>query len=117
MKFNFKKDPSDKVDFTPLELVQEMEKRKDMLMLDVREPMEIQICHIANAMHVPMGQIPSKLEDLPKNKDLVVFCHMGVRSKQVMQFLRKNGFSRVFNLTGGIDRWSIDVDPKVQRYR
>jgi len=117
VSLSFKKDPSDKVDFTPLELVQEMEKRKDLLMLDVREPTEIQICHLENAMHVPMGQIPSKIDDLPRNKDLVVFCHMGVRSKQVMHYLRKNGFTRVFNLKGGIDRWSIEVDAKVQRYR
>jgi len=88
-----------------------------MLMLDVREPVEIQICHIENAMHVPMGQIPTKLEELPKNKDLVVFCHMGIRSRQVMNYLKKNGFSRVYNLKGGIDRWSIEVDSKMQRYR
>lgn len=86
-------------------------------MLDVREPVEIQICHIENAMHVPMGQIPTKLEELPKNKDLVVFCHMGIRSRQVMNYLKKNGFSRVYNLKGGIDRWSIEVDSKMQRYR
>lgn len=118
MSYNSKKDnPDARTEFTPLELIQEMEKRKDLLMLDVREPMEIQICHLDNALHVPMGQIPSKLEDLPKNKDLVVFCHMGMRSKQVMKYLRSNGFSRVFNLKGGIDRWSVEVDPKVKRYR
>jgi rhodanese-related sulfurtransferase len=112
-----KNNPSEKLDFTPLELVREMEKRNDLLMLDVREHTEVQICHLQNAMHVPMGQIPNKLDDLPKNKDLVVFCHMGVRSKQVMNYLRKNGFSRVYNLKGGIDRWSVEVDPKIQRYR
>lgn len=118
VSYNSKKDnPDARTEFTPLELIQEMEKRKDLLMLDVREPMEIQICHLDNALHVPMGQIPSKLEDLPKNKDLVVFCHMGMRSKQVMKYLRSNGFSRVFNLKGGIDRWSVEVDPKVKRYR
>ena len=113
----FKKDPLEINEFTPLELLQEMEKRQDMLMLDVREPVEIQICHLENAMHVPMGQIPAKLEELPKNKDLVVFCHMGIRSRQVMNYLKKNGFSRVYNLKGGIDRWSIEVDSKMQRYR
>jgi rhodanese-related sulfurtransferase len=113
----FKDNSSEKKDFTPLELIQEMEKKKDFILLDVREPVELKICHLENAMHVPMGQIPAKIEDLPKDKDLVVFCHMGIRSKQVMRFLRKNGFSRVFNLRGGIDRWSVEVDPKVQRYR
>ncbi|PKQ62897.1 hypothetical protein BZG02_11180 [Labilibaculum filiforme] len=112
----FKNNLSDKQDYTPLELVQEMEKRKDLIMLDVREHSEIQICHLKDAMHVPMGQIPYKLADLPKNKDLIVFCHMGVRSKHVINYLQKNGFSRVYNLAGGIDRWSVEVDPKVQRY-
>lgn len=117
MSIFFKNNPSDKLDFTPLELVQEMVKRKDVLMLDVREHTEIQICHVENAMHVPMGEIPNKLDDLPKNKDLIVFCHMGVRSRQVMNYLRRNGFSRAFNLKGGIDRWSVEVDPQIQRYR
>ncbi|WP_216616589.1 rhodanese-like domain-containing protein [Marinifilum caeruleilacunae] len=117
MGFSIKNDASGKSDLTPLEIIQEMEKRKDMMMLDVREPVEVQICHIENAKHIPMGEIPSKIEELPRDKDLVVFCHMGVRSKQVMNYLRRNGFSRVYNLKGGIDRWSVEVDPKVQRYR
>lgn len=115
--FRIKDDTSDRKEFTPLEILQEMEKRRDMVMLDVREPVEVQICHLENARHIPMGDIPSKLKELPKDKDLVVFCHMGIRSKQVMNYLRKNGFSRVYNLKGGIDRWSVEVDPKVQRYR
>ena len=113
----FKKKSSDRKEFTPLELLRELEKRKDVIMLDVREPVEIQICHLDNAKHIPMGQIPSKLDELPKDKDVVVFCHMGVRSKQVINYLRRNGFSRVYNLKGGIDQWSVEVDPKVQRYR
>lgn len=116
MRVFFKTDSSDKIDFTPLEFVQEMEKRTDLMMLDVREYEEIQICHLKDAMHVPMGQIPSKLDELPKNKDLIVFCHMGVRSRSVTNYLRRNGFSRAFNLKGGIDRWSVEVDSKVQRY-
>lgn len=117
MSIHFKNDSAGKSDLTPLEIIQEMEKRKDMMMLDVREAVEVQICHIENAKHIPMGEIPSKIEELPRDKDLVVFCHMGVRSKQVMNYLRRNGFSRVYNLKGGIDRWSVEVDPKVQRYR
>ncbi|MDQ2179936.1 rhodanese-like domain-containing protein [Marinifilum sp. D714] len=113
----FKYDHVKKNEFTPLEIIQEMEKRRDMMMIDVREPVEVKICHIESARHIPMGEIPAKIDELPKDKDLVVFCHMGVRSKQVMNYLRKNGFSRVYNLKGGIDRWSVEVDPKVQRYR
>lgn len=100
-----------------MELVQEMEKRKDFLMLDVSECVEIQIYHLENTMNISMGQTPNKLDKLLKNKDLIVFCHIGIRSKQVMNHLRNNGFSRAFNLKGGIDRWSVEVDSKVQRYR
>ncbi len=117
MSMKFKNDHAKKNEFTPLEILQEMEKRRDMMMIDVREPVEVKICHIENARHIPMGEIPAKIDELPKDKDLVVFCHMGVRSKQVMNYLRKNGFTRVYNLKGGIDRWSVEVDPKVQRYR
>ncbi|WP_321295226.1 rhodanese-like domain-containing protein [Marinifilum fragile] len=113
----FKYDHVKKNEFTPLEIIQEMEKRRDMMMIDVCEPVEVKICHIENARHIPMGEIPAKIDELPKDKDLVVFCHMGVRSKQVMNYLRKNGFTRVYNLKGGIDRWSVEVDSKVQRYR
>jgi Rhodanese-related sulfurtransferase len=113
----FKNGHAKKNEFTPLEILQEMEKRRDMMMIDVREPVEVKICHIENARHIPMGEIPAKIDELPKDKDLVVFCHMGVRSKQVMNYLRKNGFTRVYNLKGGIDRWSVEVDSKVQRYR
>ncbi|RUT78007.1 sulfurtransferase [Ancylomarina longa] len=93
-----------------------MEKNKDMILLDVREPVEVQICHIENAIHIPMGEISGKLNHLPQNKDLVIFCHMGVRSKQITEYLRANGFTRAFNLNGGINRWSVEVDPGVVRY-
>jgi rhodanese-related sulfurtransferase len=117
VSIKFKNESSDKIEYTPLEILQEMEKKKDMIMIDVREPMEVQICHIENARHIPMGEIPAKINELPKDKDLVVFCHMGIRSRQVMNYLRRNGFSRVYNLKGGIDRWSVEVDSKMQRYR
>ena len=69
MSINFKNNPTGKNEFTPLEILQEMEKRKDLLMVDVREPVEVQICHLENAKHIPMGDIPSKIEELPKDKD------------------------------------------------
>ncbi len=116
MSFNLKKYSSDKVEFTPLELVEEMNKRTDLRLLDVRELMEIEICKLENAIHIPIGQIIAKMNQLPRDIDLIVYCHMGVRSKQVMQYLRNNGFTRVFNLKGGIDRWSVEVDSKVERY-
>ncbi|WP_372751613.1 rhodanese-like domain-containing protein [Labilibaculum sp.] len=113
----FTNDASDKTDISPLELVQKLEKNKDFILLDVREHSELQICSLKGAKHIPMGHIASKMGELPKHKDLIVFCHMGVRSRHVINYLRKNGYTRAFNLRGGIDRWSMEVDPSLRRYR
>lgn len=107
---------SDITNITPLEVVQKLKEEQDFILLDVREHAELEICFLADAIHIPMGQIPNKMAVLSKNKDMIVFCHMGVRSRQVLNYLQQNGFTRVFNLTGGIDRWSVEVDPSLRRY-
>lgn len=84
--------------------------------LDVREPFELQICRVPGAEHVPMGQIPSALAQLPRDTHLLVMCHHGGRSARVTQFLRQNGFENATNIAGGIDAWSRQVDPSMQRY-
>lgn len=88
----------------------------DFVLLDCREPEEIAIARIDGALHIPMGEIPSRLQSLDPAKEYVVFCHHGVRSAHVVSFLRKQEFERVRNMTGGIDAWSRDVDPTVPRY-
>ncbi len=99
-----------KTSYTPLELVGEMEKRSDILLVDIRESHELAQGGIEGALHIPMDQIPEKINTLPKDKDLVVFCHLGFRSKQVRRYLNKNGFHKVAHLKGGIARWKSEVE-------
>jgi rhodanese-related sulfurtransferase len=101
----------------PAEIKARLDERSpDLVLLDCREPEEIAIARIDGALHIPMGDIPSRLQSLDPSKEYVVFCHHGVRSAHVVSFLRKQEFERVHNMTGGIDAWSRDVDPTVPRY-
>lgn len=86
------------------------------ILLDVREDFERNICAIDESIHIPMGEIPGRLNELPKDKDILVHCHHGGRSLQVVRFLRNNGYERSTNVAGGIDSWSVQIDPSIQRY-
>ena len=86
------------------------------LLLDVREPWELQTCRIPEAIHVPMREIPARLNELDAEADWVVICHHGVRSMRVAQFLEHQRFTRVYNLTGGVDAWARTVDPAMPTY-
>jgi rhodanese-related sulfurtransferase len=88
----------------------------DLSLLDVRELEEIAIATLPSAIHIPMGDIPSSLKQLDPAREIIVICHHGVRSAQVSVYLSRMGFERVTNLQGGIDAWSLEVDPKVPRY-
>mgnify|MGYP003624507056 CR=1 FL=1 len=101
----FSNDNAPKTSYTPQELLSEMEKRDDILLIDIRESHELAQGGIDNSIHIPMGQIPEKMGTLPKDKDLIVFCHLGYRSKQVRRYLQKSGFHRTAHLKGGINRW------------
>ena len=90
------------------------------LLLDVREDWELALAAIrpagAELRHMPMGQIVERLAELPAARPIVCLCHHGVRSQQVAAYLERQGFEQVFNLSGGIDAWSCQVDPSVARY-
>lgn len=85
-------------------------------LLDVREPEEFAIAHIEGSLHIPMGDIPNRLQDLDPDQEIIVLCHHGVRSAHVAMFLLQQDFSNVKNCTGGIDAWSLRVDPQTPRY-
>jgi rhodanese-related sulfurtransferase len=88
-------------------------------LLDVREPNEWAVAHIEGALLVPMGSVPQelpKLEEMADQGDLLVVCHHGVRSLQVVAWLRAKGIENCYSVTGGIDRWSTEVDESVPRY-
>lgn len=88
------------------------------LLLDVREPWEAATARIAAPAQrlIPMGEIPGRLSELDPAQPIVVYCHHGMRSLQVVAFLERQGFESVYNLAGGIDAWSLEVDPSVPRY-
>lgn len=89
---------------------------RDVVLLDVREPAELATAAVAGAVHIPMREVPARLDELPRDKPLVVMCHSGGRSGRVAQYLQDFGFSNVFNLKGGIDAWSTQIDSHVPRY-
>lgn len=77
--------------------------------LDVREPVELQLAALPNVVHIPMREVPRRLDELDPDAPLVVLCHHGVRSMSVAQYLVERDFDDVANLTGGIDAWARDV--------
>ena len=86
------------------------------LLLDVREPWEFGICRIDGARSLPMRQIPAALAELDRDAEMVVICHHGIRSQQVVAYLDHQGFRNVINLTGGVAAWARDVDPAMPTY-
>ncbi len=102
------------LEITPQDLRQRL---AQVRIVDVREPWEYQICRLAGAESIPMGEIPAALPRLEGDeKPLVVYCHHGVRSLRVANWLRQQGIEQVSSLQGGIDRWSLEIDPAVPRY-
>lgn len=74
------------------------------------------MCYLEGARLLPMQQIPQQAKELPSDAEIVVICHHGLRSAQVVQFLMRNGFRNVANLQGGIDAWAERIDPAMRRY-
>lgn len=100
----------------PETLYYKLQNGEEIILLDVREPYEYQICKLKKSLHIPINQIVSKINKLPKDKEMVVLCHHGVRSIMVVNYLKKQGFEKVHNLDGGINLWAIKVDPRLTRY-
>jgi rhodanese-related sulfurtransferase len=102
--------------WSPQKLQQTLLDKTPLLLLDVREDGEFAYAHIEGSLHIPLGQIPSRIDELNPDQDIVVICHHGVRSQQACQYLQQTGFTRLYNLQGGIDAWSVACDPAVRRY-
>ena len=91
-------------------------RREKPALLDVREPWEWQAARIEGAQHIPMREVPARVGEIDRDREVVAICHHGGRSQQVAMFLEKNGFAKVHNLQGGVDAWSRTVDPAVPLY-
>lgn len=102
---------------SPQELKQKLDQKSDkLLVVDVREPWEINVCALPGATSIPMRAIPARYPELPKDAEIVVVCHHGTRSQQVAYFLERAGFENINNLVGGMAAWARDVDPSMPTY-
>jgi rhodanese-related sulfurtransferase len=86
------------------------------VLLDVRNDWEIALAPVPDAVHIPMDQVPERLAELDPGRETVVICRSGGRSLRVAQFLERQGFKSVANLTGGVLAWSREVDPSIPEY-
>jgi len=88
---------------------------EDIYLLDVREPYEVQIAQIGGTV-IPQNDVPNRLAEIPRDREIVVHCRSGARSQRIAEFLKQSGYTQVVNLAGGILAWSDEIDPKVQKY-
>ena len=95
--------------------LKKMLKNKEVVLLDVREPYEVEICNIKGSLFIPMNEISQNIEQLDKEKRYAVMCHSGVRSLYVSNYLNSLGY-RTLNIIGGIERWATVVDKNMKRY-
>ena len=86
------------------------------ILLDVRQDWETKLCRLDNAVHIPIEEIELRTEELDPQSEIVVYCHQGVRSAAVAEYLRSLGFTDVKNLAGGLDFWARAIDPTMRRY-
>jgi len=100
---------------TPTELHALLATNDKPLLLDVREPWEIEICSIPGSLTIPMREIPGRLAELPAGRTIAVICHHGMRSAMVVRYLVENGLDAV-NVSGGVEGWACEVDPAMPRY-
>jgi rhodanese-related sulfurtransferase len=103
-------------DISVEELAQWRASGKNFVLLDVREPSELQAASFPEALHIPIRQIPARLHELDREAEIAVVCHVGGRSERVAQFLTAQGFTNVHNVEGGIDAYAMRVDKTIPRY-
>jgi rhodanese-related sulfurtransferase len=107
---------SDDLEITPADAKLRLDRGEKLLLVDVREPWEFEICRIEGAKLIPMGSIPANLQALDTGDEVICYCHHGMRSFDVAVWLRGQGVERAKSLAGGIERWSLEIDPCIPRY-
>ena len=103
-------------DITPQELKKRIDAGENLFVLDVRNPNEFQICRIPGTTLLPLPELPSRVAEVPKDREVIVHCKSGMRSQKAIDFLKSQGYTKLVNLTGGILAWADKVDPGMTRY-
>jgi len=106
----------DELEITPKDVKARLDRGEKLHLVDVREPWEYDLCRIEGAKHVPLGSLAASRQTLPDVDEVICYCHHGMRSLDAATWLRFQGIERAKSLAGGIERWSLDVDPNVPRY-
>lgn len=100
----------------PAEVARRLAAGEDLVLLDVREPEEVELCSIEGSVCIPLGELASRVDELDPERPTVCVCHHGIRSAGAAGLLEMRDFREVMNLTGGIDRWAAEVDAHMPRY-
>jgi rhodanese-related sulfurtransferase len=106
----------DDIQIAPQELKQKIDQAAKLVLVDVRELWETQLGSIAGAKLIPLNTLPANMELFAEAEEIVIYCHHGMRSLNAANWLRSQGVDGARSLTGGIERWSTEIDPKVPRY-
>src|SRR5437660_11747603 len=106
----------DNLEITPAGVQARLEQGEKLVLMEAREPWEYAWGRIEGAKHVPLGTLAASLETLPDVDEVICYCHHGMRSLDAAAWLRFQGIERAKSLAGGIERWSIEIDPQVPRY-
>src|SRR5437899_12561666 len=106
----------DELEITPAEVKARMDRGEELVLIDVREPWEHQVCRIEGAKLVPLGSLAASLQTLPDVDEVICYCDHGMRSLEAAAWLRVQGIDKAKSLVGGIDRWSVYIDPEGPEY-
>ena len=107
---------SEPFEIDTLTLKERLDSPNPPVVLDVREPWEVEIASVDGAVNIPLGELPGRVGELSRDKPLAIMCHHGGRSAQATAWLRNQGFDLATNVAGGIDAWARTVDPTLSRY-
>lgn len=104
------------IEIAPREVKQRLERGEKFIFVDVREKWEHDTSRIDGTTLIPLREIPAHVADLEEAEEVVLFCHHGMRSLDAAAWLRSQGIAGARSMSGGIDRWAVEIDPRVQRY-
>ena len=95
---------------------QQLIQREGVCLLDVRMPEEVEVASLDGAVHIPLHELPQRFSEIAASGPVAIYCHHGVRSEHAARFLEQHGYTDVSHLAGGIDAWSVVIDPTLARY-